>query len=89
MLEDGLPGLATDLLSTETLTGATSATRKYAYDANGRRSTMADGANRYSYQYDPHGSVSLLLDQTGTAKVSCFTKVAGFRARLTWWSDRR
>jgi RHS repeat-associated protein len=61
---------ATDLLSTETLTGATSATRKYAYDASGRRSTMADGANRYSYQYDPHGSVSLLLDQTGTAKAS-------------------
>jgi RHS repeat-associated protein len=61
---------ATDLLSTETLTGATSATRKYAYDAQGRRVTMADGANRYSYQYDPHGSVSLLLDQTGAPKAS-------------------
>ena len=61
---------ATDLLSKEVLTGATSATRKYAYDAQGRRATLTDGANRYSYHYDPHGSVSLLLDQTGAPKAS-------------------
>ncbi len=60
----------TDLLSTETLTGATSATRRYAYDALGRRATMTDGASRYSYLYDPHGSVSLLVDQTGAPKAS-------------------
>lgn len=61
---------ASDLLSTETLTGATSATRRYAYDVFGRRATIADGASRYSYLHDPHGSVSLLLDQNGVAKAS-------------------
>ncbi len=57
---------ASDLLSLETLTGATSATRKYGYDAFGRRATIADNTNRYSYLYDAHGSVSLLVDYAGS-----------------------
>jgi RHS repeat-associated protein len=61
---------ASDRLSQATLTGTTSATRKYLFDALGQRATMTDNANRYSYQHDPHGSVSLLVDQTGAPKAS-------------------
>lgn len=32
--------------------------------------TLTDGTNRYSYVYDPHGSVSLLLDQANGVKAS-------------------
>jgi RHS repeat-associated protein len=60
----------TNALSAETLTGASNTTRKYSYDAHGRRLTLSDGANRYSYLYDHHGSVSLLIDQGNTVKAS-------------------
>jgi YD repeat-containing protein len=43
----------------DTLTGATATTKTYAYDATGQRITITDGTSRYSYLYDPHGSVSL------------------------------
>ncbi len=61
---------ASNRLASETLTGATNTTRRYGYDAFGRRATIADGASRYSYLYEPHGSVSLLADQSGTIKAS-------------------
>jgi RHS repeat-associated protein len=61
---------ASDQLAQETLTGATSATRKYVFDALGQRATMTDNANRYSLLYDPHSSVSLVVDQTGAPKAS-------------------
>lgn len=57
-------------LSKETLTGVTNTTKRYAYDAHGLRSTITDGANRYSYLYDAHGSVSPLLDQNNGLKAS-------------------
>jgi RHS repeat-associated protein len=61
---------ATAALSKEVLTGATNTTKRYAYDARGMRATITEGANRYSYLYDPHGSVSLLLDQSDGVRAS-------------------
>ncbi len=60
----------TNALTRETLSGGTNTTRKYSYDALGNRISFSDGANRFSYLYDPHGSVSLLLDQTSAVKAS-------------------
>jgi RHS repeat-associated protein len=60
----------TDSVSQETLTGGTSTTKKYGYDAYDQRITITDGASRYSYLYDPHDSVSLLLDQSNGVKQS-------------------
>jgi RHS repeat-associated protein len=61
---------ATKSVSKEVLSGAVSTTRRYAYDAFTDRATIAVGANRYSYLLDPHGSVSLLIDQSNTVKES-------------------
>lgn len=58
-----------NLVSKEVLIGGTSTTKKYAYDALGRRATLTEGASRYSYLHDPHGSVSLLVDYAGTNDV--------------------
>jgi RHS repeat-associated protein len=60
----------TTALSKETLSGATNTTKRYAYDAFGNRATISAGANRYSYLYDPHGSISLLIDQNNATKES-------------------
>jgi len=61
----------TNALSTETVTTDVSETEKrYAYDAFGNRATITESSNRYSYLYDPHGSVSLLIDQANTVKES-------------------
>lgn len=64
----------TSALSKEVLSGGTSATKRYAYDAFGNRSTIAEDKsgqlNRYSYLYDPHSSVSLLIDQSNVVKES-------------------
>ncbi len=60
----------TNALTRETLSGGTNTTRKYSYDALGNRISFSDGANRFSYLYDPHGSVSLLLDQSSAVKAS-------------------
>ena len=56
----------------EVLTGATTTTKSYAYDAAGRKLALTDTASgsRYSYAYDPHGSISLLLNQSSTVKES-------------------
>ena len=48
----------TNALSKEVLSGGTSSTKKYAYDAFGNRATITEGANRYSYLYDPHGCLA-------------------------------
>jgi len=61
---------ATNMVTKEVLTGSGATTKKYAYDAFGRRATISEGANRYSYLYDPHGSVSLLIDQANVVKES-------------------
>jgi RHS repeat-associated protein len=55
--------------------GTLTETKSYAYDSNGRRTTLADAVvggatNRYSYTYDSHGSVELLIDQANTVKAS-------------------
>jgi RHS repeat-associated protein len=60
----------TNAVSKEVVTGSTSTTKKYAYDGLGQRATVTDGANRYSYLYDAHGSVSLLVDQSNAVDAS-------------------
>jgi RHS repeat-associated protein len=57
-----------DAIGKETLTGGTSTTKTYAYDALGRRATLANGSSRYSYLNDPYGSVSVLIDQGRVVK---------------------
>ena len=61
-------------VSKETLSGAQSETKTYAYDALGNAITLSDATggttNRYSYLYDPRSSVSMLLDSSGAAKES-------------------
>lgn len=58
------------------ITGSsTDTTRTYSYDAFGQRLTLTDAitggdTNRYSYLYDPHGSISLLIDQSNSVKAS-------------------
>jgi RHS repeat-associated protein len=55
----------------ETLTGAQTGTKTYAYDASGDAITLSTSySNRYSYLYDPRNSVSLLVDQAGGVKES-------------------
>ena len=56
-------------------TGVLSETMKYVYDAVGERATLTDipvggTTARYSYVYDPHGSVEALVDQNRTVKAS-------------------
>jgi len=65
----------TSALSKEVLSGGTTTTKKYAYDALGNRATISEdkpgqGLTRVSYLYDPHGSVSLLIDQSNGVKES-------------------
>jgi RHS repeat-associated protein len=55
--------------------GALTETKSYVYDALGRRATIthtpAGGAtSRYSYTFDPHGSIELLLDQNRNVKAA-------------------
>ena len=55
----------------ETLTGAQTGTKTYAYDASGNAITLSTGSsNRYSYLYDPRSNVSLLVDQAGGVEES-------------------
>jgi RHS repeat-associated protein len=61
---------ASEHVATETLTGATTTTRSYAYDATGRRSTLSEGAARFSYVLNPHGGTSLLIDQSRAVKAA-------------------
>jgi RHS repeat-associated protein len=73
-----------DAVSKESLSGATSSTKRYAYDALGHRATIRDGTSRYSYLYDPHGSVSLLIDQSNTVVASYgYSAYGGTKAALT------
>ena len=67
--------------SKEVLTGAGATTKTYGYDALGQRSTLSEGANRYSYLYDPHGSVSLLLDQATRSRRPTGTALTATRTR--------
>ena len=60
----------TNAVTQDTLSGATATTKKYAYGADGERITVTDGTARLSYLYDPHGSVSLLVDQANAVKAS-------------------
>ncbi len=60
----------TNAVSKEVLTGTGATTKKYSYDAFGNRATITEGSNKYSYLYDPHGSVSVLIDQSNTVKES-------------------
>ncbi|WP_248579442.1 RHS repeat-associated core domain-containing protein [Nocardioides sp. InS609-2] len=52
------------------------ATKTYSYDASGQRVSMTNDPNNtdptetLTYGYDPHGSVSMLLDATGTTKAT-------------------
>ena len=70
--------------SSEIITGTGATTKKYAYDALGQRSTISDGSNRYSYLYEPHGSVSLLVDQSNNVKASYgYTAYGGTNPTLT------
>ncbi len=69
---------------------ATGETKRYGYDAQGRRSTISVTAagpgatTRYSYLFDPHGSVSLLLDQANQVKASYgYTAYGAPNAALT------
>lgn len=70
-------GLST-LVATETQAGnpAQDATKTYSYDANGQRISLTedphntDPTQTYTYGYDPHGSVSVLLDDTGQTKAT-------------------
>lgn len=56
-------------------------TRSYALDMLGQRATLSETSSgttsRFSYVYDPHGSVSLLLDQTSGVKASYGYKAYG------------
>jgi RHS repeat-associated protein len=60
----------TDALSKEVLTGSGATSKRYAYDVFGKRATITEGSNRYSSLYDPHTSVSLLIDQANQVKES-------------------
>jgi RHS repeat-associated protein len=74
----------TNALSKEVLTGSGATTKRYAYDVFGQRSTISEGSNRYSYLYDPHTSVSLLIDQANTVKESYgYSAYGGANAALT------
>lgn len=69
----GLTGLVTQ--ERHTTSGTLTTTKDYQYDAYGHRIGMANTpaggtSSRYSYGYDVHGSVSLLLSQAGTATAS-------------------
>ncbi len=59
-----------DAVVRETETGASTKTRSYAFDVLGDRvglsETISGGGSRWSYVYDPLGSVELLLDQANT-----------------------
>jgi len=64
-------------------------TKAYSYDAYGHRIALTDapaggGAATYTYGYDVHGSVSLLLNSTGTATASYgYRPYGGADAELT------
>ena len=74
----GYLGLTNSVTSEEhrNSTGALTRTKSYSYDAWGNRIGMTDTAagaangNQYTYGYDVHGSVSMLINQAGTATAS-------------------
>jgi RHS repeat-associated protein len=81
----------TNAVSLESASGALVQSRSYSFDALGNRLTVADGTNRYSYLYNPHGDVTQLIDQSSTLKASygytaygakndALTKTSGFNA---------
>lgn len=71
-------------VSTETLSGATTSARSYSYDASGNQLTYAVGSTRYSYMYDPHGSVSIVLNQSNVLEqTSGYTAYGSANAALT------
>jgi YD repeat-containing protein len=57
-------------------TGALLTTRSYSYDAWGHRIAMTDqpdgqaSPDTFTYAYDVHGSVSLLIDESSSATAS-------------------
>jgi RHS repeat-associated protein len=67
-----------NLVTREDMTGdSKSASKTYSYDAYGHRISMTDDPKdqtkpdeTYTYGYDVHGSVSMLLDKSGTVKAS-------------------
>jgi RHS repeat-associated protein len=67
---------ASDGVSSETAVLPVSGTkvRAYAFDGLGQRATVSEtvsgATTHYSYSYDPHGSVSVVLDQAGLVKAS-------------------
>ncbi len=89
-------GISNAVTQETAVNGANTKVREHSYDGLGFRSTLSEKLNtgtptRYSYLYDPHSSVSLLLDQTanpvkasygysayGSANATLTTKVGGF-----------
>ena len=71
-------GLSNDLAAEQqknTATGAAITTRTYSYDAFDQKIGITDdpaggSKSTYTYAYDPHGSVSLLLNSVGTPSAS-------------------
>jgi RHS repeat-associated protein len=66
---------ASNAVSREDLSGATTSSKTYSYDAMGLRLTLAvtpqgSATSRYSYTNDDHGSISLLIDQASTVDLS-------------------
>jgi hypothetical protein len=59
-----------DAVAKETVVNGSTQTKTYAYDPLGRRATISQDADRYSYVNDPHGSVSLLIDQNRVVKAA-------------------
>jgi RHS repeat-associated protein len=93
---------SSDAVSKEVVTGAGATTKTYAYDGLGQRATLAEGAIRYSELYDPHGSVSLIVDQSNAVKASygynaygsanaTLTKTPGLNANTNpyGWTNKR
>jgi YD repeat-containing protein len=73
-------------------TDANNHTTSYSYDmANRLTNSVKRGGKTWTYSYDADGNHTSTVDGNGnhdgsggtTTYVSCFTKVAGFRARLT------
>lgn len=56
----------TNLITQQQESGSSNATKKFSYDAFGNALAMTNGPDVYTYGYDVHGSVSLLLQRSGT-----------------------
>lgn len=70
-------GLTNDVTSEQRKdgTGSLLSSNSYSYDANGRKIGMTNtpagqAASRFTYGYDPHGNIALLLKQAGGAQAS-------------------